>query len=129
MSGLNQFLQRFHQLENVVEVQAGRRFVKDKECVFAFAFEGVCKMLGEFKTLSFTAGQGRDRLSELEIVQTDFNERFQIAHDFLIFFEELEGFGNRHVEHFGNVGLFAVTGQFDFKDLTAIASAFAFRAA
>ena len=129
VTGLNQFLQRLHQFENVVKVQAGRGFVKDEERVFALAFESIGKVLGEFETLSFAAGQGRNRLAELEIVQADFNERLEIAHDFLVFFEEVESFGNRHIEHFGNVGFFAVARQFDLEDLTAVAAAFAFRAA
>ena len=84
-------------------MQAGRGFVKDEERLFALAFESIGKVLGEFETLSFAAGQGRNRLAELEIVQADFNERLEIAHDFLVFFEEVESFGNRHIEHFGNV--------------------------
>ena len=124
VAGLNEFLQGLHQLEYVVEVQAGRGFVKDKERVFALSFEGISEVLGELETLGFAAGQGRNRLAELEIIQADFNE-----HDFLVLFEELNRFSDRHVEHFGDVGLFAVTRQLDLEDLIAVAGAFAFRAA
>ena len=125
----NEFLQGLHQLEYVVEVQAGRGFVKDKERVFALSFEGISEVLGELETLGFAAGQGRNRLAELEIIQADFNERLKITHDFLVLFEELNRFSDRHVEHFGDVGLFAVTRQLDLEDLIAVAGAFAFRAA
>ena len=129
VAGLNEFLQGLHQLEYVVEVQASRGFVKDKERVFALSFEGISEVLGELETLGFAAGQGRNRLAELEIIQADFNERLKITHDFLVLFEELNRFSDRHVEHFGDVGLFAVTRQLDLEDLIAVAGAFAFRAA
>ena len=120
-----QVVQGFDEAFVVTLVQADGRLVEHEHGIGL----GPADLAGQLQTLGFAAGQGRNRLAELEIIQADFNERLKITHDFLVLFEELNRFSDRHVEHFGDVGLFAVTRQLDLEDLIAVAGAFAFRAA
>ena len=54
------------QFVDVVEMQAGRRFVEDKK---RFRFGFLRQMRGEFDALGFAAAQGRRRLSEPQIAE------------------------------------------------------------
>ena len=93
---IDQPLQHFEQLGEIVEVQAGRRFI---EQVQRAARVGTRQFGGEFHALGFAAGERGGRLAEREIIEADIAERLQDAADFGDVFEQLHRFAAGHVEH------------------------------
>jgi hypothetical protein len=59
---LDQFVQHFQQLGDVVEVQAGRRFVEQVERAAGGALG---QLLGQLDALRLSAGQGRRLLADV----------------------------------------------------------------
>ena len=129
-----QLAERTQQLRYILEVQSGRRLVKQEQLA---AMSGAGKhraRLGEmprqFQALSFATRQGGYGLAELHILQANIGQRCQPGRDFLRVGKEGEAFSDRHVEHFSDVRAQAV-GAFalDVQDFVAIALAVAVRAA
>jgi hypothetical protein len=101
------------QFRDVVEVQSRGGFVEEEQraqavgCLTAatrrlvrgvLAHCAVRKMAREFQTLRFAAGQGRDRLSQPQVVEADIDERRQAQADLGIAGKEFRGFRHGEVE-------------------------------
>ena len=69
-------IQHFEQLVNVVEVQAGRRLIED---VQRASRAGPSQFGGELDALRLAAGQRRRRLTERQIIEADVGQGLQDA--------------------------------------------------
>ena len=96
---VDEAVEHFEQFGEVVEVEAGRRFVEQVE---RLAGVGPSELGGEFHALGFAAGERRGALAEGEVVEADVAERLQDAADLGDVAEQLDGFAARHVEHVGD---------------------------
>ena len=75
---LDETVEHFEQLVDVVEVQAGRRLIENVE---GLARVGACQLGGQLDPLGFAARKRRCGLAEREIIETDRAQRRQIAAD------------------------------------------------
>ena len=108
------------QLANVVEVQAGGRFVQDVERATGI-HPG--QLGGQLDPLGLAARERRGRLAERQIAQPDFGQPGQQPDDGGKVLEELQGFFDPHVERVGD-RLAAIA---DFQGLAVEAGPFAER--
>jgi hypothetical protein len=100
VAGVAEFEEDFEQFGDVVEVQAGGRFVEEVERaagVFAAEFGG------ELEALGFAAGEGGAGLAEAEVAEADFGERGADVVDAGHGAEEGHGFVDGEVEDVGDV--------------------------
>ena len=68
VSFLNQGIKRLQQRFDVVEMQAGRRFVEDKQRGLLFLLP---QIVSQFDALVLTTRQGRRGLPQLDVTQSD----------------------------------------------------------
>ena len=80
MSFLDQGVEGFQQSLDVMEMQTGRRLVKDEKRRFLLL---LAKIVSKFHTLVFTTGQSRRSLAELDVTQPDILKRFQFFDNLL----------------------------------------------
>jgi hypothetical protein len=73
---LDQLVQHFQQLGDVVEVQAGGRFVEDVERAAGGALG---QLLGELDALRLAARQRRRLLADLDVAEADTLQRDQLV--------------------------------------------------
>src|SRR5699024_6140282 len=81
-------------------MQAGGGLVEDVHRPAGGAFG---QFRGQLDALGLTAGQRRGRLAEPDVAEADVDQGLQVPRDRWLVGEELEAFGARHVEYFGNV--------------------------
>ena len=81
---------------DVAKRKARGRLVKDVDRVLV---GHAAQFAGQFHTLGLTARQGRSRLSESDVAQTDRIKRSKGAVNFPMVLEEINRFGHRHFQH------------------------------
>ena len=131
---LQQPAQGAHQLGDVVEVQAGGRFVEHEELAFfrrrlARAARSFGQMAGQLQALCLTAGECRHRLPEAHIVQPHIDDGLQAAQHVLVLGEAGHGFTHRQFQHVGDGKQPVAALDRHFAQLGAEAFAVAVRAA
>ena len=110
VAGLDQSLKQLHEDCDIVEMQAGRRLVEDKEiaarCAVLFrAHTFIGQVPDEFEPLRFAAGKRVERLAESQITEPDFIQNIERIAEFFRFAdqrEELNGFVDGQLEHVVN---------------------------
>ena len=108
---LEQFAQSTHQLGNVIKMQAGGGFVKQKQRAFAAqrlaavggGFGGARQKACQLQALGFAARQGGHRLAELDVFEAYIHDGLQGADHIAVVGKQLRGFAHRQVEHIGHV--------------------------
>ena len=96
---IDQAVQHVEQLADVVEVQAGRRFVEQVE---RLAGAGPGQFGGELHALGLAAGQRRRRLAERHVAEADVVERLQDVANLRDVVEQFERLADAHVQHVGD---------------------------
>src|SRR6187402_1667457 len=100
MSGVEQLAKRGEQLGDVIEVQAGRRFIQHVQQTLA----GVRRqMRRDLDALRFAAGQGRGRLAETQVAEADLVEHLQPSQHFRRTAEERQRLAYRQVEYLTDI--------------------------
>ncbi len=102
MSARQQTLERLEQHRHVGQVQAGGRFIKEKQCLGLATGFRAGQVPGEFQSLGFATAERRHRLAEGQIAQTDFPQRGEATHDFWMVGKKPAGIINRQVKDSGN---------------------------
>src|SRR5690606_6211560 len=74
VAAVDEAVQDFQELGDIVEMQAGRGLVKD---VKGPAAVRLAELGGQFHALGFTAGEGRSGLAQGEIIEADGDQRGQ----------------------------------------------------
>ena len=141
MPRIEQLAQGPHQLGNVIKMQAGCGLVKHEEdaplgrglTTGRGALGRLSQKTGQLEALGLTARKRGHRLPELDVFQTDIQDRLQSANHIPIRCEEEHRLTNRQVKHIShierarNTVRFALNG--DLQNLRAVAFAVAIRAA
>ena len=96
---VHQPLEHAEQFADVLEVQAGRRFVEDVERP---ARRALPQLRGELHSLGFSAREGGRWLSEPDIAEADIEQRSEHPGDLRLVLEERQGLLDRHVEDVGD---------------------------
>ncbi len=96
---VDEAVQHFHQLGDVVEMQARRRLVEDVERLAGGAPR---QFLGELDALRLAARQRRRLLADLDIAEADLVQRHHLVADAGHGLEEVLRLLDRHVEHVGD---------------------------
>ena len=78
VAGLDEAMQHLQQLVDVLEMQAGRRFVEDVKCLAGAA---PTQLAGQLDALGLAAGQGGRRLPQFDVIQADVVQGLQHAAD------------------------------------------------
>ena len=132
---LDQRFEGIEQLCNVVEVQACGGLVEQERhrlvCVSAFALGRLGQMTGQFQALRLAAAQGRHRLAQTQIVESDLGEWGEHALHMTDVGEVVQRFMDCHVQHIGH-GHRAGAARWidtDFQGFGTVASAIAIGAA
>ena len=102
MAGGKQAPERAQQFRHIVEVQAGRRFIEQKQRAGPLADRALGQMSRQFQALSLASGESRHRLAEAQIVQADVGERSQTHAHLGIVGKKFQCRGHRQVEDVGN---------------------------
>jgi hypothetical protein len=97
MTGLQQAPERVQELRNVVEVQTRRRLIEQEQrarrtALAARALLRLPEMSRELQALRLAAGQRGHGLTELEIVEADFDQRPQPRQHLALAGEEFDCF-------------------------------------
>lgn len=100
---VDQFVQHFEQLGDVVEMQAGCRFVENVERASRRAFR---QFLGKLDALRLAARERIRLLADLDITEADILQRLQLVAHGRHRREEIDAFLHSHVEHVGDRPLF-----------------------
>ena len=74
VASIDQSAEDIEQTANLVKMQAGRRFVKQIQCLAGI---DAGELRAEFDALCFAAGQSRGRLAEWEVAESDVDEALQ----------------------------------------------------
>ena len=135
MAGGEQFAQCAQQAGDIVEVQAGGRLVEQKQRAALAAglvqplARGFGQEAGEFQALGFAARQGRHRLTEPQIIESDIFQRLQARSNLVIVGKKVQRLVHREVEHIGDRAGGAAPCNRDLQNLGAKAPAVAIGAA
>ena len=116
VSGGEQFAKRAQQFRDIVEMQAGGRFVEEKQLGGfggRFARAGFGKVAGEFQALRLAAGECGHGLAEAQVLESDLRKRREALDHGGHVGKEMCRFAHCHVEHFGD----------GFLDATAVCAA------
>ncbi|MPM85935.1 hypothetical protein SDC9_133018 [bioreactor metagenome] len=101
LAGVDQPVEQAEELLHVGQVQAGGGLVKDVDTAL------LAQVGGELEPLAFTAGQGRQRLADGEVAETDIDEPLEDGvgggRTCLAGGEELRGPVDRHRQHLADV--------------------------
>src|SRR6202034_89210 len=92
----NQTLQNVEKFAHVVEMQARCGLIQNVKCAAGLPLG---KFAGELDALGFTAGKGRGRLTQLDIPETDFDQRRQLLLDLRNVFEQLESVAGGKIQY------------------------------
>ena len=128
MAGVQQLAQGLHQLGDVVEMQAGRRFIKQEQGAFAgralaafgHVLRGLCQITRQLQALRFAAAERGYGLAELHVIQPHIHQRPQHAQHVAVLrkyqgclvhgqtqhISHVQHFAtafDRHLQHFGAV--------------------------
>src|SRR5258708_4828412 len=117
----NESLKDVEEFANVIEVQAGGRFVEDVERAAGLTLG---KLAGQLDALRFAAGKCGGRLAELNVTEADFHERRKFLLNLRNVFEELERVGRRQIENIADGVAFVAHGE-RFRIVAAAAADFA----
>ena len=98
-------LQHTEQLRDILEVQAGGRFVED---VDGPAGGALLQLGGQLDPLRLATRQRRGRLPEPDVAEADVDQRVEVAGDAADRLEELGRLLDRHLQHFGDRLAFVV---------------------
>src|SRR5258708_1833338 len=104
----DELLEDVEEFANVIEVQAGGRFVEDVERAAGLALG---KLAGQLDALRFAAGKCGGRLAELNVAEADFDEGGKFLLTLRQFFEELERVGRRQIENIADGVAFVALGE------------------
>ena len=135
MTGGEQLAQRAQQAGDIVEVQAGGRFVEQKQRAALAAglvqplARGLGQKAGQLQALGFAARQCGHRLTEPQIIESDIFERLQAGRDVVVVGKKGQRLMHREVEHIGDRAGGAAPGNRDLQNLGAKAPAVAVGAA
>ena len=99
VSRIHQFGNHTQQMPDIVEVQAGGGFVEDVQSLTGTAF---AEFLGELHALRLTAGEGRRGLAEVDVVEPDTGNRFQLRPQRRDILEKFLRFLRGHFQHVGD---------------------------
>jgi len=133
VAGVEQLLEGPEQLRDVLEVQAGGRFVEQEQgrpgvraALLAPRRLGrLGQVAGQLQALGLAAGQGRHRLAEAQVVQPDIGDRRQRGQHRRLVGEEGHRLRDGHFEHLGHRPI----APSQLEDLGPVALAVAVRAA
>src|SRR5512137_809082 len=89
----DELLERPQEHGDVVRMEADRRLVEQVEGPLVLLVD---KMVGELDALELAAGEGRGRLSELEVAEADLDEGIELPGDLGPAGEEEAGLGDAH---------------------------------
>ena len=92
---IDELLKNIEQLVNVSEMQPGSGFV---EYVDRFTCRAFREFLREFDTLRFPTAQSRGRLPDLDITQTDVEQRLELLFDLRNVLQDRQSVLDRRVE-------------------------------
>ena len=126
-----------HQLGDVIEMQTGGGFVEHEQGTAPrqrlAAGAGIPGGLGqkarELEALRLAARERRHRLPQLDVFESDIDDRLQRANDFAVSGEKGAGLADGEVQHVGNVELLCLALDRNFKNLGAVTLAIAVGAA
>src|SRR5258708_36876498 len=104
----DELLEDGEEFANVIEVQAGGRFVEDVERAAGLALR---KLAGQLDALRFAAGKCGGRLAELNVAEADFHEGGKFLLNLRNVFEELERVGRRQIENIADGVAFGAHGE------------------
>ncbi len=118
---------------DIVEMQAGGRFVEQKQGAgpLIVAPPGAGEVAGQLEALGFAAGEGRHRLTELEVIEPHRLQGSELAQHLGGVGEKDDRLGNGHLQHLGHRATRpAARGvQLHFEDFRPVAAAVAVGAA
>ena len=121
MPRFNEALENADEARDVVEVQTGRRLVKEKQRGFGF---GVGEMCGQLEPLRFAPGEEAGGLPESQVAEADILERLQGSGDLGVLGELAEKFQRLGDGHFEDiVDRFAAQLHLEHMRLEALAAA------
>ena len=108
---VQQLAEGAHQLGDVVEVQAGGRFVEQEQRALARgrlsagrrALGGVGQKAGQLQALRFAAAERRYGLAQLDVIEPHVDDGLQRADHLAVLGEQVGGFGDGQVEDVGDV--------------------------
>ena len=89
------------------------RFVEHVKCLAGLL---LAEFARQFDSLRFTTGERRRRLSEVQVLQSDVDKRLQFVSDLGNVLEQLQRFGDVHVEDIGDRGIL----EFDRQRFTVV---------
>ena len=128
MSRIDEGAEHIEKNRNIGKMQTRGRFVQKKKNSFIFLPGRFRQVSGEFESLGLTAAQCGDRLTELQVSQSDSLEVPQSAKNLGTVPEEFAGFGNRHFQDIrgrqGGGGGIGAPGP-NFKNFRAVTAAVA----
>ncbi len=136
--GLDEAAERAQQLCDIVEVQTGGRLVEQEQRAARGgllpgrrALHGVLRQMArELQPLRLAAGERRHRLTQAQIVESDFCERREAQANLRIGVKYLQRLRDREVEDIGDAqGREALAAQLALENLRPIAPAVAVRTA
>ena len=140
MTGVQQFREGAEQSRDVIEVQAGGRFVEQEQLaaggLVLLCRGGLGEEAGQLQPLRLAAGQRRHRLAQRHVVEADIDQRLQAGHRAVRVATEsgfkvgevaqpVQRIAYRHRQQVGN----AAAVERDFAHFGAVARAVAVRAA
>ena len=137
MTRLQQLAQGPHQLGDVVEVQAGGRFVKQEQGAFpgqrlatgGGALGGLGQETRQLQSLGLPARERRHGLPQAHVLQTHIHNGLEGTDHLPVGPEELRGFAHRQLQHIGHIEHAPATLDAHLQHLGPVALAVAVRAA
>src|SRR5678815_3252114 len=94
-----QSIEDIEQLFHIIEMQTGRRFIKDIQSLAGGTF---AELLGKLDTLSLSAGKRGSRLSQPDIPKANVNQRLQPGINLRDRREHGQCFGNSGIQQIGD---------------------------
>ena len=137
MPGVLQFAHGAHQLGDVVEMQPGGRLVEHEQraaprrrlAAGAARLGRVGEEAGQLEPLRFAARQRGHRLSQLDVLEADIDDRLQRADDVAVVAKIDAGFADGEIEDVGDIEQLRAALDHHLQDFWPVALAVAIRAA
>ena len=104
VAGIDEIVQHLQEQLDIGEVQAGRWFIEQVQRAAGRFFD---KLSREFDALCFAAGERGRGLADLDVIEADVVQRFELLIDLRDVFEMAERFLHVHFEHLRDA-LFAI---------------------
>src|SRR5581483_3512089 len=115
---VDETMEHIEQHAHILEVQASRRLVENVESAARVSLR---ELRRELHTLRFAARQRRRALAEMDVAETDVDERLELLEDAWLILEEIERVVDRELEDIRD----RQTSEPNLERLTIVALAFA----